>query len=200
MDKNGDKKPWDDSFTDDRNQEGNLSRMAKRKQKGNFKLILAVLISIIALIAIFSLAFGMSKQDSVQQSQATTTKNTKKTTKPKKKTDNKKKKSNNSNSKKTSEKQTGPINNQSVVSENQVDPNSQVTDPNQQANNTATVNPTNQDSVAKNTDDPQYTTVGQSEGLYRVATNAGISVSQLQALNGLDSTSVIAPGQKLRIK
>ena len=43
-------------------------------------------------------------------------------------------------------------------------------------------------------------TVGSGQGAYRVATNAGISVSELQRLNpGVDVTN-LAPGQSLRVK
>ncbi|WP_395389443.1 SAG1386/EF1546 family surface-associated protein [Fructilactobacillus frigidiflavus] len=175
MDKNEDKKPWDDTFSDDRNQDGNLSRVELRKQKGNFKLILAVLISIVALIAIFSLAFGMSKQSSIQQSQPSTQKKAKKVTKPKHnhKTDKQK-------------------HNESKVSATK--------DDNQQTSDLSTSQTSSEDLNQSSTDDAKYTTVNQSEGIYRVAKNAGISVSQLQALNGLNDNSVITPGQRLRIK
>lgn len=173
MDKNEDKKPWDDTFSDDRNQDGNLSRVELRKQKGNFKLILAVLISIVALIAIFSLAFGMSKQSSIQQSQPSTQKKVKKVTKPKQKTEKQK----HDKAKKSATK-----------------------DDNQQTSDSSTSQTSSEDTKPSSDDDAKYTTVNQSEGIYRVAKNAGISVSQLQALNGLNDNSVITPGQRLRIK
>lgn len=186
MDKNEDKKPWDDSFSDNRNQDGNLSRIELRKQKGNFKLILAVLISIVALIAIFSLAFGMSKQSSIQNGQPSTKKTTKKTTKPKK----------------TAAKHQSDTTKKSKTTS---DDNSQTADSStsktDDSNQTASSDDAKQSSTTKSSsDDAEYTTVNQSEGIYRVAKNAGISVSQLQALNGLNDNSVIAPGQKLRIK
>lgn len=45
----------------------------------------------------------------------------------------------------------------------------------------------------------QTTTVQQGEGAYRVATNAGITVTQLQSLNpGVDITNLV-PGQTLKV-
>lgn len=205
MGKNEDKKPWDDSFSNDRNQEGNLSRVELRRQKGNFKLILAVLISIIALIAIFSLAFGMSKQSSVDQSHTDAKKTTKKIAKPKKKTE--KAKSHKNSTKQTmsasdssNTKQTNPSNSAtSGINSTPVNSNEASTTAN--TNETSnTVNSNESSTIKDSSADAQYITVTQSEGIYRVAKNAGITVSQLQALNGLNDNSVVSPGQKLRIK
>ena len=45
-----------------------------------------------------------------------------------------------------------------------------------------------------------YATVQSGQGLYRVAVNNGISLQELLQLNGLNSASDIAPGQRLRVK
>ncbi|WP_252895242.1 hypothetical protein [Fructilactobacillus florum] len=45
--------PWDESFSDDRDNKGNLSRIELRKSKSNFRIILLVLISVVIIIAIF---------------------------------------------------------------------------------------------------------------------------------------------------
>ncbi|CAJ2231724.1 LysM domain-containing protein [Fructilactobacillus sanfranciscensis] len=190
MDKNGNKKPWENSFSDDNAQEeGDLSRIALRKQKENFKLILAVLVSIVALTAIFSLVFGMSKQNDVQQYQSISKKKTKKVTKPKKKVTKPQK---NNESKHDTEQNTSQNTSQNT-NETQTTSNDQESSGEQNPNNT------NHD-TSQDKDNAEYVTVNQSEGIYRLATNAGISVSQLQALNGLNENSVITPGQKLRIK
>ena len=186
MDKNGNKKPWENSFSDDNAQEeGDLSRIALRKQKGNFKLILAVLVSIVALTAIFSLVFGMSKQNDVQQYQSISKKKTKKVTKPKKKVTKPQK---NNESKHDTEQNTSQNTNETQTTSND-----------QESSGEQNPNDTNHD-TSQDKDNAEYVTVNQSEGIYRLATNAGISVSQLQALNGLNKNSVITPGQKLRIK
>ncbi|NDR76968.1 LysM peptidoglycan-binding domain-containing protein [Fructilactobacillus sanfranciscensis] len=181
MDKNGNKKPWENSFSDDNAQEeGYLSRIALRKQKENFKLILSVLVSIVALTAIFSLVFGMSKQNDVQQYQSISKKKTKKVTKPQK----------NNESKHDTEQNTSQNTSQNTNE-------TQTTSNDQESSGEQNPNDTNHDTSQ---DNAEYVTVNQSEGIYRLATNAGISVSQLQALNGLNKNSVITPGQKLRIK
>ncbi|WP_429970872.1 LysM peptidoglycan-binding domain-containing protein [Fructilactobacillus sp. Tb1] len=209
MDKNEDKKPWDDSFSDDRDEQGNLSRVKLRKQKGNFKLILAVLISIVALIAIFSLAFGMSKQSSIQQT-TSSKKVTKKAdkTKPKKdkkKTDSesvKKSKKDSSSTAESSDDTTQASQpSQTTTSQSSSDDNSSQNNASQSNQNTSTNTTASSNSSNNSSNDAsKYITVNQSEGIYRVATNAGISVSQLQSLNGLNDNSVIKPGQTLRIK
>ncbi|WP_051006570.1 LysM peptidoglycan-binding domain-containing protein [Liquorilactobacillus vini] len=46
-----------------------------------------------------------------------------------------------------------------------------------------------------------YATVGSGQGIYRVATNNGLTVAELLQLNpGLSSSSVLSPGQRVRIK
>ena len=190
MDKNGNKKPWENSFSDDNAQEeGDLSRIALRKQKENFKLILSVLVSIVALTAIFSLVFGMSKQNDVQQYQSISKKKTKKVTKPKKKVTKPQK---NNESKHDTEQNTSQNTSQNTNE-------TQTTSNDQESSGEQNPNDTNHD-TSQDKDNAEYVTVNQSEGIYRLATNAGISVSQLQALNGLNKNSVITPGQKLRIK
>ena len=194
MDKNGNKKPWENSFSDDNAQEeGYLSRIALRKQKENFKLILSVLVSIVALTAIFSLVFGMSKQNDVQQYQSISKKKTKKVTKPKKKVTKPQK---NNESKHDTEQNTSQNTSQNA---SQNTNETQTTSNDQESSGEQNPNDTNHD-TSQDKDNAEYVTVNQSEGIYRLATNAGISVSQLQALNGLNKNSVITPGQKLRIK
>ncbi|WP_054656869.1 LysM peptidoglycan-binding domain-containing protein [Apilactobacillus ozensis] len=53
---------------------------------------------------------------------------------------------------------------------------------------------------ADNSNGEKYATVLPGQGVYRVATNAGISESELLRLNNLTSESQIHPGQKLRVR
>ncbi|MBF5067211.1 LysM peptidoglycan-binding domain-containing protein, partial [Salmonella enterica subsp. enterica serovar Istanbul] len=46
----------------------------------------------------------------------------------------------------------------------------------------------------------KYVTVEAGQGVYRVATNAGISVDKLLELNGLSSDATISAGQRLRVR
>lgn len=46
----------------------------------------------------------------------------------------------------------------------------------------------------------EYTTVLSGEGFQQVATRNGITVAQLEQLNGISSSETIYPGDKLRVK
>ncbi len=58
-----------------------------------------------------------------------------------------------------------------------------------------------QESSSTDESNGTYVTVGAGQGLYRVATNNGLSVNELLQLNpGLSAGSTINPGQRVRIK
>ncbi|WP_413627343.1 LysM domain-containing protein [Fructilactobacillus vespulae] len=219
MDDNN-KKPWEKSFDSDQkvnvseNDDANptLSRMQIRKQKGNFKLILAILISIVALIAIFSLAFGISNQNSIKDTTKTTTTKSKNSTNEKKNNNKQEQKKDNTADDKTKEgnKDSQADNNgQTQTNNSQTDNNQTVSTPATSNVSTSTGTTTqtantqsnaNSQTNATQTTTPQYVTVNSNEGFYKIASNAGITIQQLQNLNGLNANSVINPGQRLRVK
>ncbi|WP_054656871.1 hypothetical protein [Apilactobacillus ozensis] len=59
------KEPWNETFEDYRDKDGNLSRSKMRKQNHSNKVTTIILVTIIAMIALFALAFGMLKSQMV---------------------------------------------------------------------------------------------------------------------------------------
>ncbi|USS92750.1 LysM peptidoglycan-binding domain-containing protein [Fructilactobacillus ixorae] len=211
--------PWDQSFDGKPSQTSTnqkampaSSRMARRKKQGNIKVIVTILASVVVLIALFALAFGMSKQGDLNSSAKPATE---KQTKPAKHKQAAKKQS--KPAKKSATKQTDSTADQAdqtgdptssnanaAEADNQTAQNNQpaaaTTANSSEPANSATTT-TSQQSQANNQAAPKdYVVVQQHEGIYRVAKNAGISMQELERLNGLTSQSVIVPGQKLRIR
>ncbi|GAF35396.1 peptidoglycan-binding protein [Lentilactobacillus farraginis] len=54
--------PWNQTFSEDRDEHGNLSRVKLRRQSHNHNMITAVLVTLIIVIALVSLIYGLTKQ------------------------------------------------------------------------------------------------------------------------------------------
>ncbi|MBW1605547.1 SAG1386/EF1546 family surface-associated protein [Lactobacillus sp. Sy-1] len=185
-DKNeNDKEPWNQTFDDVTDDEGNLSRTKLRKQNKSNSLISIILISAIILIAAIALLFGVMKSTSGtgngdSSSVASTKVQSISTSKEKsaKKDSTSKKHSSAASSKSASAKSSSESSSMAKKSSES----------------------SKKESSSASSESGDYVTVQAGQGLYRVATNAGISEQQLLQLNGLTSASQIHPGQKLRVK
>lgn len=60
--------------------------------------------------------------------------------------------------------------------------------------------PTSSDNQQQGDGQPVYDTVQKGEGFQQVAERNGISISELESLNGMSSSTIIQPGQQLRVK
>lgn len=60
-------KPWDQSFADDRDDSGNLSRTKRHRQNNNNRLITIILVAIIIIIAVGSLIYGLARQSAMNK-------------------------------------------------------------------------------------------------------------------------------------
>lgn len=71
MNTNGDHKrsdedqPWNQTFSEDRDEHGNLSRVKLRQQSHNHNMITIVLVTLIIVIALVSLVYGLTKQSAM---------------------------------------------------------------------------------------------------------------------------------------
>ncbi|QCZ48399.1 peptidoglycan-binding protein [Levilactobacillus brevis] len=63
--------PWDSSFADDRDDQGNLSRTKMRRQNHSNTMVTVILIAIIVVIAAASLVYGLARQSAVNRPQNT---------------------------------------------------------------------------------------------------------------------------------
>lgn len=192
-----DDKPWDAKFEDDRDDKGNLSRSAThRKDKSN---ALFVTILTIALLVLAALPVGawtiwqnqmnrpVATESSVSSSSSSkakkvAVKSSKKTTK-------------------TTSKKAADTNSTQAAASTTTDSTSDadassVTSESSDASSSSAAS----SSSSASSSSGSYVTVGAGQGLYRIAANNGLTVSELLQLNGLTSTSTIKPGQQLRVK
>ena len=217
-------KPWDQSFGDDRDDQGNLSRTKRHKQSHNNRLVTIILVAIIILIAVGSLIYGLARQSAMNKpdnSMSVASERTSSVSQPHRKkaakSVSKKSVSKKPASTSVSEKKTpaADANASSKVSEHSsAKATSAVTTSSQtqQTSEPATAKqPTTHAKPAKSTasqhatsstsgSGSKYATVGQGQGIYRVAVNNGISVERLKQLNGGLTGQTLRPGQKLRVK
>ncbi|KRL23370.1 LysM peptidoglycan-binding domain-containing protein [Lentilactobacillus kisonensis] len=212
--KTDDDQPWNQTFSEDRDENGNLSRVKLRKESQNHHLITIVLAAIIIIVALVALAYGlirqsaMGKQDSKQSASAVRVVRQDNAKKKSSKvfSDTAKKSDRAQSEKAKTTSSSKPI--KKVKKTTQKAPQVSSQKPVAAANTsvkqpTATSKPTNPStgsSTGASNVGSKYATVEAGQGLYRVAVNHGITLAQLMQLNGLSTNSAIHPGQRLRIK
>ena len=57
--------PWNQTFSEDRDENGNLSRVKLRKENNNHNMITIVVVALIIIISLVALAYGMFKQNAM---------------------------------------------------------------------------------------------------------------------------------------
>ncbi len=199
--------PWDQSFADDRDDQGNLSRTRIRRQNHGNTMVTVILVAIIIVIAVASLVYGLARQSAVNKpenqsteqvadgSSSSSSKHAKSSTSSHKKSSSKKTASSKTASSKKSTTSTTTASSAKTTSSYSAT-SSATTKPNKTSSSATTTS----SSTSTTTGSKKYATVESGQGVYRVATNAGISVQELLQLNGLSSASSLHPGQKLRVK
>lgn len=209
-------KPWDQSFADDRDDQGNLSRTKRHRQSHNNRLITIILVAIIILIAVGSLIYGLARQSAMNKpdnsmsvseqtssSQSTTHKKAAKaasekaasSTKADSKSDSVAESASSVKAARASSKQAARVSEQQTT---QAQSTQQTTT--SSASSSAAASSTKRSTSSTKSTGSKYATVGQGQGMYRVAVNNGISVEKLKELNGLSGNATLTPGQKLRVK
>ncbi|MHA8137924.1 LysM peptidoglycan-binding domain-containing protein [Lactobacillaceae bacterium Scapto_B20] len=188
--------PWNQTFNDAKDDDGNLSRTKLRKQNKSNSLISIILISAIILIAAIALLFGVMKSTGDGSSgdnasdtgtkvqSVSTSKDTKATNKNKSDKD----------KQKTSSRATSKQKASSVAESKQASAKSE-----SKASESSHSSSSSSSSSSTSTSG-DYVTVEAGQGIFRVAKNAGISEQELMQLNGLTSDSQLHPGQRLRVK
>lgn len=68
--KKKDDQPWNQTFNEGRDENGNLSRMQMRKENKSHNLLTVGLIVIIGLIALASIVYGLSRQTALGQNES----------------------------------------------------------------------------------------------------------------------------------
>ena len=183
-------KPWETLFDDDRDDQGNLSRVAtKKKRQGSSKLtwILAILLILVVLAPIIyvKISGDQSRNGANLSNDRVVIQSTKKSSKVSKS----KKSSKASKASKTSvassqAASTQPSQAPSVTSQ-------------QEEQTSASAQPSEQ--ASSSTAGSSYT-VQAGDNLYRIAVNHGMTLDELLQMNGMSAGSSIAPGTVLKVK
>lgn len=198
--KTQDSKPWDKQFEDDRDDEGNFSRVTRRKHtRGNTALtwVLIVAMVILCLTPIIWMAVekrmantadaptritvtSHSKSNAVSSSSVTFEESSSETT---------------SHKAKSSSKASSHVASSSSKASSQVSSTPASSSSSSVQSSSSSSASSSSSSAANGT----YT-VKAGDNLYRIAVNHGMSLSDIQALNGMGSSIAIAPGQQLKVK
>ncbi|MFD1125887.1 LysM peptidoglycan-binding domain-containing protein [Lentilactobacillus raoultii] len=224
MNTNGDHKhseedqPWNQTFSEDRDEQGHLSRVKLRQQSHNHNMITVILVSLIIIVALVSLIYGIAKQSAAgnrstnhhpivaMPQQAHSKKKSSKSTS----IDHKAAQT----ALKSSAKAKAAGNSTKVASASSTTNRSstnQATSSTGRTSNAASVtrkSNSTSSALKPNTNNPtttasngyRYATVQAGQGIYRVAVNNGLTMSQLMQMNGLSTASQIHPGERLRVK
>ncbi|WP_181398645.1 LysM peptidoglycan-binding domain-containing protein [Apilactobacillus timberlakei] len=189
-----------------------LSRMELRKKSRGHKLIAIILVTIVVVIGLFTLVFGMmSNPSDTGQSQSSSSSSSMIKSKGKKASSKKDKaiKKSTSNSNKVDQSSSSNTENASHEDDKKASNSSSSktssvsSSSNKPANNNSSASSSSSVSnqSSDNSNDRDYAVVGQNgeNDLYRIAKNSGLTVDQLKQLNGLTSDNV-SVNQKIRVK
>ncbi|KRM72599.1 SAG1386/EF1546 family surface-associated protein [Lacticaseibacillus brantae] len=179
-------KPWEKQFDDDRDDDGNLSRVANRKkQRGNRTLVWVVSILLIALIIspILYQVFSSSQSSQTPDDKITVETSSKVSSKAKSSSSKEKSKSSSERSSVAS------TTSSSIVSSS----SSQAP-----ASSSASSTPSSSSSSQATAGNTYVVKAGDNP--YRIAVNHGMTLSELYALNGLSQGSTVTPGMSLKVK
>ncbi|MEE8823801.1 autolysin [Lentilactobacillus sunkii] len=202
--------PWNQTFSEDRDENGNLSRVKLRKQSHNHHLITVILAALIILVAVVALVWGLVRQSAMSNDSKSAESSSVRVVRQ----DNAKKKS--SSASKAKEK---PAKAKSAVKHSTKKPTVQPKQTSQaqsavksstaSSSTSAQTNTTSQsgqttgstsNKTQQSTSGHKYATVEAGQGMFRVAYNNGLTTAQLMQMNGLNANSKLYPGQRLRVK
>lgn len=176
-------KLWDKTFEDnqDLDDSGHLSRTAHRKQSSHNSRITTILIVLIVILTATPIIYWVHHEQSFNHPQQTEKVAQSVSSKAKKASSHAKSKTKS----KSSAAETAKTKTAKAKSSSQADSTSITS-----AQSTSSTS----ESGAK------YTTVGSGQGIYRVATNNGLTVAELASLNNISPNTPLYPGQRLRVK
>ncbi|AUX11957.1 LysM domain-containing protein [Latilactobacillus sakei] len=218
-------KPWESQFDDDRDDKGNLSRVAaKSKEKGNtyFAIILAVLLVLMIAFPIIAYTVHSSRAnrpgledskivvktaDSEKSKSKSTAKKAKEASESQERAESKaaseskaKADSEAASAKSASESAKAQAASEQAASQQQAAADSASQQAALESAASSSSEQATSTSSSSETAGGTYT-LKQGEGLYRAAANNGMSLSELLALNpGLTANSSVAPGTALKVK
>jgi len=179
-------KPWEKQFDDDRDDDGNFSRVANRKkQRGNRTLVWVVSIALILLIVspIIYQVYSSSQGSQTPDDKITVETSSKVSSKSKSSSSKEKSKS-------SSESSSVESSSSSQVAESS----------SSQASVSSSASSTPASSSSSQPAASGTYVVKAGDNPYRIAVNHGMTLSELYALNGLSQGSTVTPGMTLKVK
>lgn len=181
-------KPWNKQFEDDRDDDGNLSRVATRKKKRGGSILAIVVWVALALVIIIPVTWQALRNNSANSSNYPNDKITVTSTSKKAKSHSSSQKSESSKKSSSSTSSKSSSTSSSSVSSSTPASSSSV------SSSSSSVSSSSSSSAATGT----YT-VKAGDNLYRIAVNHGMTLSELLQLNGLSSGASISAGQTLKV-
>lgn len=181
-------KPWNKQFEDDRDDDGNLSRVATRKKKRGGSILAIVVWVALALVIIIPVTWQALRNNSANSSNYPNDKITVTSTSKKAKSHSSSSKSESSKKSSSSTSSKSSSTSSSSVSSSTPASSSSV------SSSSSSVSSSSSSSAATGT----YT-VKAGDNLYRIAVNHGMTLSELLQLNGMSSGASISAGQTLKV-
>lgn len=181
-------KPWNKQFEDDRDDDGNLSRVATRKKKRGGSILAIVVWVALALVIIIPVTWQALRNNSANSNNYPNDKITVTSTSKKAKSHSSSQKSESSKQSSSSTSSKATSTSSSSVSSTTPASSSSV------SSSSSSVSSSSSSSAATGT----YT-VKAGDNLYRIAVNHGMTLSELLQLNGMSSGASISAGQTLKV-
>ncbi|WP_262314574.1 LysM peptidoglycan-binding domain-containing protein [Lacticaseibacillus parakribbianus] len=190
-------KPWAKKFEDDRDDDGNLSRVATRQKHHGTTVLTYVVWILIAAFVIVPITISAISQNSSgsgnDSMHITVESSSKATTSSKQKTKKKASSSKSASSKPASTSSSKPASSSSSVAASSSQSASSVAESSSSAASTSTSSATSSSST---TASGSYT-VQAGDNPYRIAKNHGMTLAEFYALNG---QGTLVPGQSVKVK
>ncbi|MCZ2492560.1 SAG1386/EF1546 family surface-associated protein [Dellaglioa carnosa] len=197
---NSEKKPWEKSFEDDRDDNGNYSRSANRRKSKNSSLLTTGLLVVFVAIIVGTIGFYIVESNKVYQpediatSESSSSKKTVAKTEDTASSESKVKAESESKVKASSESKAKAKSDSESKAKAESESKSKV------SSESASSASSSSESASSSSSNSSVT-VEAGQGIYRIAVNNGLSIDQLLELNpGLTASSAISAGQQIRVK
>lgn len=215
-------RPWENSFDNDRDEDGKLSRVASKKRDRGNKVFVSILVVILLAVIGTTIWAWVSAQNShndngtqivVESKKSSKKSSSSKEKSSSKKSSSKKSSKKSSSSKESSSSESSSSSSEAVVESSSSSSSSSVVESSSSSSSSysapvsssSSTYSSSSSSAASSSSTPSTSTastytIQAGDNLYRIAVNHGLTLDELLALNGLQPGSSIAPGQAIRVK
>jgi LysM repeat protein len=177
------KQPWNQQFEDDRDDDGNFSRIERRKHSRGNTVLTVVLVVTLLLLCLAPIVWQAVSKRMANSAESTTRISVAAPSESKKSSS----ESEQSSVKSSSSSKKSPSSSSSRASSSSVSTSS--------SSSASSSSSSSSSSSASGS----YT-VKSGDNLYRIAVNHGMTLAEIQALNGMGSSTSVTPGQTLKVK